>query len=89
MTQQTTSLYHYIIIDLSLISVKLISCRDSKKSICNKFVQQSAVTCMTWLADNNIAFGLADGKVRVAVTKSNKSHTLYATDSFVVSIAQK
>ncbi|PIK55820.1 putative intraflagellar transport protein [Apostichopus japonicus] len=61
---------------------------DSKKSICNKFVQQSAVTCMTWLADNNIAFGLADGKVRVAVTKSNKSHTLYATDSFVVSIAQ-
>ena len=34
-----------------------------KKSICNKFVQQSAVTCMIWPPENQIIFGTADGKV--------------------------
>ena len=38
---------------------------DEKKSICNKFVQTSEVTCLTWPKDqsNLIVFGLADGKV--------------------------
>lgn len=31
--------------------------------ICNKFVQQSAVTCLIWPPDQPIVFGLADGKV--------------------------
>ncbi|XP_033644927.1 intraflagellar transport protein 172 homolog [Asterias rubens] len=60
---------------------------DSKKLICNKFVQQSAVTCMVWPPDNNIVFGLADGKVRIANVKNNKSSTVYGTDSYVVSLA--
>ncbi|XP_030838935.1 intraflagellar transport protein 172 homolog isoform X2 [Strongylocentrotus purpuratus] len=60
---------------------------DSKKVICNKFVQQSAVTCLIWPPDGNIVFGLADGKVRVANTKTNKSSTVYGTDSYVVSLA--
>ncbi|XP_071962115.1 intraflagellar transport protein 172 homolog [Antedon mediterranea] len=60
---------------------------DSKKVICNKFVQQSAVTCLIWPPDNQIIVGLADGKVRVANTKTNKSSTVYGTDSYVVSVA--
>ena len=63
--------------------------RDSKKVICNKFIQQSAVTCLIWPPDQNIVFGLADGKVRQANSKTNKSSTIYGTDSYVVSLAQK
>ncbi|PNF37590.1 hypothetical protein B7P43_G11975 [Cryptotermes secundus] len=58
-----------------------------KKVICNKFPQQSAVTCLIWLSEGRIIFGQADGKVRSANHKSNKSQTLYATDSYVVSLA--
>ncbi|OWF38575.1 intraflagellar transport protein 172 homolog [Mizuhopecten yessoensis] len=58
-----------------------------KKTICNKFVQQSAVTCMIWPNEQPIVFGLADGKVRAANIKTNKSSTIYGTDSYVVSLA--
>ncbi|XP_063414390.1 intraflagellar transport protein 172 homolog isoform X2 [Mytilus trossulus] len=58
-----------------------------KKVICNKFVQQSAVTCMMWPHEQPIVFGLADGKVRSANIKTNKSSTIYGTDSYVVSLA--
>ncbi|XP_022255684.1 intraflagellar transport protein 172 homolog [Limulus polyphemus] len=57
-----------------------------KKVICNKFVQQSAVTTLIWPLEGPVVYGLADGKVRVANIKTNKSSTLYATDSFVVSL---
>ncbi|XP_026514869.1 intraflagellar transport protein 172 homolog [Terrapene carolina triunguis] len=57
-----------------------------KKVICNKFIQTSAVTCLLWPAENIIVFGLAEGKVRLANTKTNKSSTIYGTDSFVVSL---
>ncbi|XP_059516265.1 intraflagellar transport protein 172 homolog [Myotis daubentonii] len=57
-----------------------------KKVICNKFIQTSAVTCLQWPMENNIAFGLAEGKVRLANTKTNKSSTIYGTDSYVVSL---
>ncbi|CAG5928433.1 unnamed protein product [Menidia menidia] len=60
-----------------------------KKAICNKFVQTSAVTRLLWPADNAIVFGLVDGKVRLANTQTNKSSTIYATDSLVVSLASK
>ncbi|KAM8953335.1 intraflagellar transport protein 172 homolog [Pelodytes ibericus] len=58
-----------------------------KKVICNKFIQTSAVTCLQWLAENAIVFGLAEGKVRLANTKTNKSSTIYGTESYVVSLA--
>ncbi|XP_041357336.1 intraflagellar transport protein 172 homolog isoform X2 [Gigantopelta aegis] len=58
-----------------------------KKVICNKFVQQSAVTCLIWPPEQPIVFGLADGKVRSANTRTNKSSTVYGTDSYVVSLA--
>ncbi|KAM9703852.1 intraflagellar transport protein 172 homolog [Menidia menidia] len=58
-----------------------------KKAICNKFVQTSAVTRLLWPADNAVVFGLVDGKVRLANTQTNKSSTIYATDSLVVSLA--
>jgi intraflagellar transport protein 172 len=37
-----------------------------KKSICNKFAQNSAVTCMCWPKDrhNDLVIGLAEGKIR-------------------------
>ncbi|XP_050690071.1 intraflagellar transport protein 172 homolog [Eriocheir sinensis] len=58
-----------------------------KKVICNKFVQSSQVTCLAWPVEGPIVFGLLEGKVRAANIKSNKSQTLYQTDSYVVSIA--
>ncbi|CAH3194996.1 unnamed protein product, partial [Porites evermanni] len=59
-----------------------------KKVICNKFVQQSPVTCLIWPPEQqNIVFGLADGKVRIANLKTNKSTTLYGTDNYVISLA--
>lgn len=58
-----------------------------KKVICNKFIQQCAVTCLVWPPDcPNIIFGCSDGKVRMGNTKTNKSSTLYNTDSYVVSL---
>ncbi|XP_025050082.1 intraflagellar transport protein 172 homolog [Alligator sinensis] len=57
-----------------------------KKVICNKFIQTSAVTCLLWPAENIIVFGLAEGKVRLANTKTNKSSTIYGTESYVVSL---
>ncbi|XP_040920859.1 intraflagellar transport protein 172 homolog [Toxotes jaculatrix] len=58
-----------------------------KKSICNKFVQTSAVTCLLWPAEHAIVYGLVDGKVRLANTQTNKSSTIYGTESYVVSLA--
>ncbi|PAA52772.1 hypothetical protein BOX15_Mlig006435g1 [Macrostomum lignano] len=58
-----------------------------KKVICNKFPQQSAVTAMIWPPEQQIIFGLAEGKVRLANTRNNKSSTLYSSESLVVSLA--
>ncbi|XP_069028434.1 intraflagellar transport protein 172 homolog [Embiotoca jacksoni] len=57
-----------------------------KKAICNKFVQTSAVTRLLWPSENAIVYGLVDGKVRLANTQTNKSSTIYATESWVVSL---
>ncbi|KAG1963505.1 intraflagellar transport protein [Pimephales promelas] len=57
-----------------------------KKVICNKFIQTSAVTCLAWPLEHAIIFGLAEGKVRQANTKTSKSSTIYGTDSYVVSL---
>lgn len=63
--------------------------RGDKKVICNKFLQQASVTCLIWLTEGPIIHGLADGKIRAAHLKSNKSQTLYSTGSYVVSLAAK
>ncbi|XP_051954406.1 intraflagellar transport protein 172 homolog [Xyrauchen texanus] len=57
-----------------------------KKVICNKFIQTSAVTCLVWPTEHAILYGLAEGKVRQANTKTSKSSTIYGTDSYVVSL---
>ncbi|XP_058794797.1 intraflagellar transport protein 172 homolog [Phymastichus coffea] len=59
----------------------------TKKVICNKFPQPSAVTCLAWLVDGPIIVGLADGRVQAAVAKANKSRNLYATQSMTLAIA--
>mmetsp|Transcript_15284 Transcript_15284/g.25210 ORF Transcript_15284/g.25210 Transcript_15284/m.25210 type:complete len:1767 (+) Transcript_15284:218-5518(+) len=57
-----------------------------KKSICNKFPQNSAVTSLTWPVQhpNEVVFGLAEGKVKIGQLRTNKPATLYSTDSYVV-----
>uniref|UniRef100_A0A672S8A0 Intraflagellar transport protein 172 homolog n=1 Tax=Sinocyclocheilus grahami TaxID=75366 RepID=A0A672S8A0_SINGR len=49
----------------------------------------SAVTCLVWPSEHTIIFGLAEGKVRQANTKTSKSSTIYGTDSYVVSLTTK
>ncbi|XP_031359255.1 intraflagellar transport protein 172 homolog [Photinus pyralis] len=58
-----------------------------KKAITNKFLQDCPVICATWLVAGVLVCGLADGKVRALNVKSNKSQTLYSSDSLVVSLA--
>ena len=67
----------------------LFCCRGDKKVICNKFAQASSVTCLIWPSQGPIILGLTDGKVRAAHIKTNKSQTLYATESFVEALASK
>lgn len=63
--------------------------RGDKKVICNKFIVSSAVTCLIWLTEGPLIFGTADGKVKLGNCKTNKSSTLYATESFVVSLSPR
>ncbi|CAH8646361.1 unnamed protein product [Schistosoma rodhaini] len=60
---------------------------DEKVVICNKFPQKCPVTCIAWPLHQPIICGLADGKVRAANTRTNKSSTIYNADSYVVSIS--
>jgi len=58
-----------------------------RKVICNKYLQQSAITCLIWPPDNQlIIIGLSDGKVRAANLKTNKSNTIYGTGVHCVSL---
>ena len=71
-----------------------------KKSICNKLIQTAGtiaakklipidVTCLTWPIEqhNALVFGLLDGKVKIGNLKTNKTATLYQTESCVISAA--
>ena len=60
-----------------------------RKSICNKFLQQSPITCLVWPLDrpNEVVFGLAEGRVRIGNCRSNKAATLYSTESYVTALA--
>ncbi|XP_018399953.1 PREDICTED: intraflagellar transport protein 172 homolog [Cyphomyrmex costatus] len=58
-----------------------------KKVICNKFRQSAAVTCLIWPVDGPIIIGLADGKVRAAMVKSQKAQTLYTSDAMTIALA--
>ena len=63
---------------------------DDKKSICNKFPEQSAVASLIWAKkqSSQVVYGLFEGKVKIGNLRSNKSKTLYKIDgSPVVSIA--
>lgn len=58
-----------------------------KKTICNKYIVTSAVTAVIWPSTrlNDIVFGCSDGKVKMG-NSSNKSLTLFTTDSYVVTL---
>ena len=68
---------------------KLGSEWGEKKSICNKYLQGSSVTCLVWPNErpNEVIFGLTEGKVKVGQLKTNKSVPLYAADAYVVSVS--
>lgn len=59
---------------------------NDKKVICNKFPLSSSVTTLVWLSSGAIIAGLDDGKVRSLNSKNNKSQSLYASESLVVSL---
>lgn len=63
--------------------------RGEKKVICNKFRQSSPVTCLIWLTEGPIIIGLVDGKVRIALVKTQKAQTLYTADSTTIALASK
>lgn len=63
--------------------------RGEKKVICNKFKQNSAVTCLTWPTEGPIIVGLVDGKVRAAFIKTHKIQTLYTADAMTIALATK
>jgi len=60
-----------------------------KKSICNKFAQNSAVTCMVWPYERHgdLVIGLAEGKIKMGNLKTNKSQSIYGSESFAVSLS--
>ena len=62
-----------------------------KKSICNKFPQTSPINGMAWpstgAGSEVIIFGTQEGKVKVAILKTNKTQTLYSHESAVVCVA--
>ncbi|CAF3423439.1 unnamed protein product [Rotaria sp. Silwood2] len=59
---------------------------NAKKSIIAKFVQVSSVTTLIWLPDEQLIFGLADGKIRSGNVKKNKSHTLFTGEQYAVAL---
>ena len=60
-----------------------------KKIICNKFEQNSAVTAMVWpnKKSHELFFGIADGKIKMGMLRSNSAQVLYATGSYVLSMS--
>ncbi len=59
-----------------------------KKTICNKFEQNTQVTTMIWPLNksNELYFGVAEGKIKAGILKSNYAQILYSTETYVVSL---
>ena len=59
-----------------------------KKNICNKFEQTSQVTSLIWPnnKNNELFFGVAEGKIKQGNLKTNLAQVLYSTESYVVSL---
>ncbi|KAF8062969.1 IFT172 [Scenedesmus sp. PABB004] len=64
---------------------------SEKKSICNKFAQAAPVTCVAWPdgRPSELVLGLANGGVRLAQLRTNRSLGLYAQPdgSYVAALA--
>ena len=60
-----------------------------KKSICNKFPIDAAVSCVAWPSalPEQLVVGDASGRVRIGNTRTNRELTLYSTESYVVSLS--
>jgi len=64
---------------------------SGKKTICNKFLENSSVTCLAWPPQrlSEVIYGLEDGTVKVGILRSNTSNTLHKHDYAVIAIASK
>uniref|UniRef100_A0A1I7TZF2 WD_REPEATS_REGION domain-containing protein n=1 Tax=Caenorhabditis tropicalis TaxID=1561998 RepID=A0A1I7TZF2_9PELO len=72
--------------DNVLFIYKIGTSWNEKKVIVNKFVQPSAVTCLSWPFDDKILVGQLDGKVRIGLIKTNKCSSLFKTEETVVAL---
>ena len=59
---------------------------DGKKSICNKFIEESAVTSLIWSKKHpfQVVYGLLEGRVKIGNLRTNKSKTIFKIDSNAV-----
>ena len=50
-----------------------------KKTICNKFPASSSITTLVWPRnrENDLLFGLAEGKVKLGFLKNNKVYIFF------------
>lgn len=64
---------------------------SGKKTICNKFLENSSVTCLAWPPRrlSEVIYGLEDGTVKVGILRTNTSNTLHKHDYTVIAIAPK
>eukprot|EP00557_Chaetoceros_sp_GSL56_P012269 CAMPEP_0176476364 /NCGR_PEP_ID=MMETSP0200_2-20121128/11_1 /TAXON_ID=947934 /ORGANISM="Chaetoceros sp., Strain GSL56" /LENGTH=694 /DNA_ID=CAMNT_0017872025 /DNA_START=1955 /DNA_END=4036 /DNA_ORIENTATION=+ len=64
---------------------------QGKKSIVNKFPESAAIVSIVWPPNiaSQCVYALSNGKIKVGNLRTNKSHILYAVDSFTVSLAMK
>ncbi|KAL0220860.1 hypothetical protein RCL1_000714 [Eukaryota sp. TZLM3-RCL] len=75
--------------DNSLFVYKIGTDWEDRKSICNKFLPSSSVTCIAWpsTAQQILLFGTADGAIRLASLKGNKDIQIYKHDFPALSLA--
>ena len=73
--------------DGSVFVYKLGRTWADKKTICNKYIVSSSITCVLWPSTrlNDVVFGCSDGKLKMG-NSSNKSLTLFTTQSYVVAL---
>lgn len=62
---------------------------DAKKSICNKFHEESTISSLVWSRKDPflLVYGTMEGKVRIGNVLDNKAKTLFKFDVAVVSLA--
>lgn len=74
--------------DFSVFVYRIGSERKAKKSIVNKVLFQSAITCLIWptCSPDKVVVGCQDGEVRLVCLKTNNATILYKEKSSVTAL---